>query len=109
MSNNKEVIFTDEQLQEKLKQWQERLRLQDWLVKVKIGRQREMQLNRLGEISFNTHTKTARITILDPIDYDDWGKQDMENTLVHELLHLHFSGISIHFGNNSDVYGMLEE
>ena len=108
MSNN-EVIFNEEQLQEKLKQWQERLRLQDWIVKVKIVRQREMQADRQGEVEFNVHNKVAMIKIIDPIDYDDWDKQDMEDTLVHELLHLHLSGISLHFGKNNDVYEMLEE
>lgn len=105
-----EIIFSQEQLEEKLLYWQENLRLRDWIIKVTIKRQREMsQSNRLGEVEFNIYTKTAMISVLDPIDYDDWGKQDMENTLVHELLHLHFSEINYHFGGQEDVYSVLEE
>lgn len=105
-----EVIYTDEQLKEKLAYWQKRLRLNDWIVKVEIARQREFSTSdRLGEVTFNIHTKTALIKILNPVDYDDWDKQDMENTLVHELLHLHFAYIHYHFGKNSDFYEMFEE
>lgn len=105
------VVFTQEQLEESLTYWQEKLRLRDWIIKVKIARQRDMSLSdKLGEINFNVHTKTALISIIDPSDYDDWGEQDMENTLVHELLHLHFSAISYHFGNKDIVvYEMFEE
>ncbi len=109
MLNDQEVTFNEDQLQEKLKLWQERLRLQDWIVSVKIVRRREMQPDRQGEIEFNLYNKVAMISILEPIDYDDWGKQDMEDTLVHELLHLHLAGINFHFGKNNDVYEMLEE
>jgi len=105
-----EVIFNVEKLNQKLKYWQEKLRLRDWIINVKIMRQREMsQSDRLGEIQFNVYKKTALISILDPVDHDDWFEQDMENTLVHELLHLHFSGISYHFGKDDNVYDMLEE
>lgn len=105
-----EVVLTEKQLQEKLHYWQEKLRLKDWIVKVKIVRQREMsKIDGIGEIQFSIHNKTAMIYILDPVDYDDWEKQDMENTLVHELLHLHFSQISYHFGKDSEVYEVFEE
>lgn len=105
-----EVIFTEGELKEKLKEWQGKLRLQDWMINVEIVRQREMsQMNRLGEVEFNVYAKTANISILDPVDYDDWGKQDMENTLVHELLHLHLAGICYHFGKNDEVYAVMEE
>lgn len=106
----KETIFNDGQLKDKLIYWQKKLRLQDWIIDAKIVRQRDMsQPDRVGEISSNLHNKVALISILDPVDYDDWGKQDMESTLVHELLHLHFAGIDYHFGNNDNVYHVLEE
>lgn len=105
-----EVIFNDTKLKERLLYWQRKLRLQDWIIDAKIVRQRDMsQPDRVGEISSSIHNKVALISILDPIDYDDWGKQDMESTLVHELLHLHFSGISYHFGNDDNVYHVMEE
>src|SRR5690625_2812996 len=105
-----EVIFNKEQLEQKLKYWQSKLRLNDWKINAQITRDKDMsQRDRLGEVEYNIYKKEAFIRILDPVDYDDYGKQDMENTLVHELLHIHFSGICYHFGKNDDVYNVLEE
>lgn len=46
-----------------------------------------------GECEWQLKTKIATIRILDPIDYPEnlIIEQDMEKTLVHELLHLHFA------------------
>jgi hypothetical protein len=44
----------------------------------------------VGECTFNINARDAVIKILDPIDYD--GEYDLEWTVVHELLHLHFAG-----------------
>lgn len=90
----KEVIFTQDQLQEKLLEWQKRLRLQDWIIKVKLVRERDMNLDGVqGEVFWVIEKKMATIRILDPIDYppNEMEPQDMENILVHELLHLHFA------------------
>ena len=89
-----EVVFTQDQLQEKLLEWQKRLRLQDWIIKVKLVRERDMNLDGVqGEVFWVIEKKMATIRILDPIDYppDEMEPQDMENILVHELLHLHFA------------------
>lgn len=89
-----EVIFTEEQLQQKLLEWQKRLRLQDWIIKVKLARERDMNIGGVqGEVFWVIEKKMATIKILDPIDYppDEMEPQDMENILVHELLHLHFA------------------
>lgn len=91
------VIFSSEELQRSLEEWQKRLRLQDWIIKAKIVRGREFDNdNNQGEISWILTKKMATILILDPIDYpsDVMVSQDMENCLVHELLHLHFAPIS---------------
>ena len=106
----REVIYSDEQLKEKLSYWKKRLRLNDWIIKAMIVRQRDFSSpERLGEISYNIHNKTALIKILDPVDYDDWEKQNMERILVHELLHLHFANIHYHFGKESEFYEVFEE
>lgn len=105
-----EVVYTNERLEEKLAYWQKRLRLSDWIIKIDIARQKEFSASdRIGEIAYNVYTKTAHIKILDPVDYDDWDKQDMERTLVHELVHLHFAEICYHFGKDNEFYNVFEE
>ena len=88
------VILTEDELREKCAEWQRILRLQDWDVIVTVERASNMRVSEVnGECEWTLQTKQARIRILDPIDYPDNIKwpQDMEQTLVHELLHLHFA------------------
>lgn len=76
--------------------WQKILRLQDWVVEVKIARGNGMDLGPmyLGSVTSNTKRKVALIKLLDPSDWnsDTMVPQDMEVTLVHELLHLQCKG-----------------
>jgi hypothetical protein len=90
-----EVILTNEQLEQKLKEWQKRLRLQDWIIQVRIARANELPENSMGCVHAVLPKKMASIKVLDPIDYDHslMVPQDMEDTLVHELLHLHLEPI----------------
>jgi hypothetical protein len=91
-----EVILTEEQLQERLQEWQKRLRLQDWIITAKIKRARELMDETQATVSWQLAKKMAMISIMDPIDYppDSMEPQDMENSLVHELLHLHFAPLN---------------
>lgn len=88
------VILTEEQLQAKCLEWQKLLRLQDWHVKVYVKRDRDLMLGKkAGVCRWTIAKKMAIIQVLDPTDYDPdtpW-EQDMELTLVHELLHLHLA------------------
>ncbi|MEK3887459.1 hypothetical protein [Bacillus sp. FSL K6-3431] len=106
-----EILLTQEQLQEKLVYWQEKLRLQDWILTARIARAREMNAEYVAQVNWNLSKKMATIYILDPIDYPDdcMGDRDMENDLVHELLHLHLAPISEHFSENKAVYNTFEE
>lgn len=107
-----EVILTEEQLQEKLAYWQKILRLSDWIITVRIARERDMNLSGCaGEISWSLNNKAASIRILDEIDcpQDLMYPQDMEKTLVHELLHLHLAPVSECYGKNEDIYSLFEE
>lgn len=70
--------------------WQKILRLQDWQVDIDFYRARDFtNADALGECTFNINSREGFIKILDPIDYD--GEYDLEWTVVHELLHLHFA------------------
>ena len=83
--------MTEESLKTLLTEWQKRLRLQDWDIFVKTARQVEMQCGGQGECEWVLKRKEATIVLVDPIDYPpELVDQDMEETLVHELLHLHF-------------------
>lgn len=77
-----------------LKEWQDRLGLQSWRIKLNpcvIPCDMAMQ-NVDGCTEWQETIRTARIDILDPVCY---GERiipfDWEKTLVHELLHLKFS------------------
>jgi hypothetical protein len=86
-----EVILTEEQLRGKCAEWQKILRLQDWIISVSVRRERDMVLKGLAEILPSLPKRMATIRILDPIDYPPElsEPQDMELSLVHELLHIH--------------------
>ncbi len=97
-----EVILTEDELRLKCREWQQILRLQDWDIEVNIKRHREIQGpsgDEEGRIRTNEDYKKGFIEILDPIDLDParYAPLDMEEVLVHELLHIHFR-----FANDHD-------
>lgn len=74
-----------------LEEWQMRLGLIDWKIKLFDGlRPDEMTVNdSAGCTEWTESNKTARIEIINPIYYGDRIVPfDYEKTLVHELLHL---------------------
>src|SRR5689334_760135 len=87
-------VVSESQVHEWLQTWQARLRLQDWRIEVRVVRESELKPETLGNLRWNSETRTATIRILDPADYDlppARIPQDMEMTIVHELIHLHLS------------------
>lgn len=106
------VIYDLDQLAARLDYWTERLRLQDWDFQVQIVRDRDMSLaNTQADIQIIPTKKTARISVLDPLDYEPscWNEQDMEVSLVHELLHIHFDGIGPRENSEDDPRLLQEE
>lgn len=89
----KEVLLSLDELTALCAQWQETLRLQDWMVSLSIARARDMDGPKAAQVRYTIKTKTAAISILDPVDYppSESFPHDMEQALVHELLHLHFA------------------
>jgi hypothetical protein len=74
--------------------WQKVLRLQDWDVKLAVVRFHELEDGNLfGQSSWIISKRYAAIKILDCRDYHlgHWWDRDQEETLVHELLHLHLA------------------
>jgi hypothetical protein len=89
-------VSTQAFLNQKLWLWQKRLRLQDWNVSIKLARTAELRPKTLGNINWDRRDKSAVISVMDPDDYKFNGNamlDDMEMTIVHELVHLHLSGL----------------
>jgi hypothetical protein len=79
---------------EKLAAWQRRLKLEDWHLSVTVARSSELKPRTLGNIHWDSDKKTALIHVLDPADYHMPFHEmldDIEFTVVHELIHLKLS------------------
>lgn len=78
-----------------LNEWQERLGLQDWVIRLYPNCERKEvdEGNSIGETLWQTTNKTAIIKIMAEKEYDEeyMIPYDFEKTLVHELLHIKFS------------------
>ena len=88
MTQSEKPIFNLNHLEELLEQWKSILHLEQWDISLRIRRQKDfLEGDNQGEITFNRVERQAVIHILDPIDWVDIPfNQDMEETLVHELL-----------------------
>ena len=81
---------------EKLWMWQHRLHLQDWNISVEMSRATDLKPKTLGNIHWDLDKKSAVIHVLDPADYRMPYRamlDDMEFTVVHELIHLELSPV----------------
>lgn len=79
------------QLEQLKNEWQKILSLESWDIRVCVTRRKQMPDTTCdGTNLFNQDHELAMINIVDPQDYEsDLGaEQDMEETLLHELLHL---------------------
>ena len=83
------IIKDKKELIELLKEWQHRLFLDDWIIKVAIVDKEELDEDLAGHNSFIFTNKSAMIKLakIEEEDNDRIAKCCMEYTLVHELLH----------------------
>ncbi|MBX9601252.1 MAG: hypothetical protein K2X35_09615 [Bryobacteraceae bacterium] len=86
--------MTEAMLRERCRFWQALLRLQDWDVFVRLVD--ELPGSALGRCWWLDEKEIATIRILRPERCDPARvpEQDVEVTLVHELLHLHFAAFT---------------
>lgn len=81
-----------------LNEWIDRLGLQDWAIVLRYNcNPDELRLENVnGETEYVSSIKSAVIRLLDP-KYSEGGitKYDLEEIIVHELLHIKFSIIGI--------------
>lgn len=84
-------LMTEHFATERLWVWQRRLNLQAWQISVVVLRAGELKPKTLGNIHWDREKQTATIRVLDPADYHlplTAMLQDIEFTVVHELIHL---------------------
>ena len=96
-------LFAGSFAAEKLWYWQRRLNLQDWNISVVIARAADLKPKTLGNIHWDNEKKTAVIRVLDPADYQMTVPEmleDMEFTVVHELIHLELAPVLSQFPRN---------
>lgn len=77
-------------------EWQLRLGLMDWDITIKYVRHFDLDQYTVGTCKWHMKTKEAKIKILVPEDFPEtiaYRENDIEMTIVHELLHLHISPI----------------
>ena len=97
------VVSSDEQrqiaasfVQERLAVWQERLRLTDWQISIVMARRSDLKPKTLGATHWDKDKKCASISVLDPSDYNLSFRDilnDLELTIVHELVHLDLAAL----------------
>lgn len=92
-----QVHLTEAEAQALCLEWQKILRLSDWDVRVRVRRKDTIELQGddiQGRCYWTVTRREATIILLDPVDFPPscTFPQDMEATLVHELLHLHGAG-----------------
>jgi hypothetical protein len=82
--------------QEKLAVWQQRLKLEHWKIAIEMKHLSDFPPKTLGGIRWDKSKKTAVIWVLDASDYQLPYRQmldDMELTIVHELVHLDLASL----------------
>src|SRR5262249_51790265 len=79
-----------------LKAWKDRLNLNDWDIRVDLVHPTALEPKTLGNIHWDTTTKHASIGVLSALDYTLPTQEmldDMEFTIVHELVHLQLASL----------------
>lgn len=88
------TILNQAQAEDRLRYWQRVLRLQDWDLRVEVVRWHEFGQDGpyMGQMIPHVNKAVANIKLIAPDDASPgWMREyDMEKTLVHELLHIHF-------------------
>ena len=79
-----------------LRVWQERLNLTNWNIRVQLVRTNQLAPKTLGNIHWDKNSRQATIDVLSAYDYTLPLRDmldDMEFTVVHELVHLQLASL----------------
>ena len=91
------AVSSDEFLNARLAVWRQRLKLDDWKISIVPSHTDDLKPGTLGHIHWDADQKIASIRVLDASDYRlacPDALNDMELTVVHELVHLVLSSVS---------------
>jgi hypothetical protein len=86
-------VLTEKQITSLCRTWQRRLRLRDWRVEVRVV---EDLGDEYGRVDYDDTELTAKIWLLGG---DDRTSEDIERTLIHELLHLRLAAWEAPYGH----------
>ena len=96
MTKLEQSEFVGRFIEEKLAVWQQRLKLEDWRISVAITRRDSLKPKTLGGIRWDKGKKSAVMAVMDPAEYRLPFREmldDMEFTIVHELVHLELASL----------------
>jgi hypothetical protein len=92
-----QASWTQEDCERVCREWQQRLRLQDWDVRLMLVSSRELTEAKAELTVWIPKKRVATIRLVDPSDAylnaDHYDRRDVEVDIVHELLHLYTDGI----------------
>lgn len=104
-SRSERSALADKYVHQKLPMWQRRLKLEDWKVTVLSVHPTDLRQRTLGNIHWDAEKKTAVIRVLDASDYRmpyHATLNDLEFTIVHELIHLELVSLPRSEASRSD-------
>lgn len=90
------AIVAESYVNQKLWLWQRHLKLQNWNISVIMCPPTDLKPRTLGNIHWDAEKRTALIRVLDSRHYTMPFREildDMEFTVVHELIHLQLSSL----------------
>jgi len=90
------AALSDGYLTARLATWQQWLGLENWKISLIMSPGRDLKPNTVGNIHWDADSKTAVIRVLEAGEYQlpcPSMLNDMEFTLVHELVHLELSSL----------------
>lgn len=88
--------FAKDYLTKRLSLWRGLLHLDEWNISLEVAPRTVLRNGTLGNIHWDDTNKSARIRVLQPSDYKVpfySALEDMEFTLVHELVHLELAAL----------------
>jgi hypothetical protein len=90
------AVVAESYVNQKLWLWQRHLKLQNWNITIRMCPPSELKPRTLGNIHWDADKRSALIRVLDTKHYKLPYREmldDMEFTIVHELIHLQLSSL----------------
>jgi hypothetical protein len=89
-------VLAEAFVNEKLAVWQRNLSLDDWNISIVMCRRSDLKFKTLGGVRWDKTKRSAVISVLAPSEYQLTVNEmldDMELTIVHELIHVHLAAL----------------